>query len=203
MPRPILSDTVIRIDNTLVRQAIGARFSKLVVICFMRYKRCPNKRSRVPYVLCRCDCGREKTISLWDIKAGKIKTCGLNHPHYDDRSMPAFNFIYSMYQRRSVKLSGNCPLTKEQFRGLTQQACHYCGRPPISVSYRGQCGRCNSGLNISQYVYNGLDRKDSSEGYTISNVVPCCGTCNHAKHTMSYHEFIAWINHLVLFRSVK
>ncbi|MGJ4945153.1 HNH endonuclease signature motif containing protein [Bradyrhizobium sp. HKCCYLS1011] len=46
----------------------------------------------------------------------------------------------------------------------------------------------------SQYVCNGIDRKDNGQGYTIENCVPCCSVCNHAKHTMGYEQFIMWIS---------
>ena len=40
---------------------------------------------------------------------------------------------------------------------------------------------------------NGLDRVDSSKGYTIDNVVPCCAICNTAKNKMTQKEFKEWI----------
>jgi hypothetical protein len=58
-----------------------------------------------------------------------------------------------------------------------------------------------TGKYLSQYVYNGLDRKNSQKGYTIRNVVPCCGVCNHAKHTMNYKDFIAWLDRVTNFRA--
>lgn len=61
--------------------------------------------------------------------------------------------------------------------------CHYCGAPPS--------GRQKQVRSV--YVYTGVDRKDNDAGYTIENVVPCCGICNHAKHTMSYEAFLAWL----------
>jgi hypothetical protein len=58
-----------------------------------------------------------------------------------------------------------------QFIHLTQERCYYCGDPPSNKipDRRGS------------YIYNGLDRIDSSEGYTLDNVVPCCAWCNRMK----------------------
>jgi len=53
-------------------------------------------------------------------------------------------------------------LDSDQFYELIRKPCEYCGFP---VS---KCG-------------TGLDRKDSSSGYTPDNVVPCCSDCNTAK----------------------
>jgi len=52
--------------------------------------------------------------------------------------------------------------------------CHYCGSKPNP--------------------YNGIDRVDNKISYEIGNVVPCCKTCNFAKHTMSESEFFDWIS---------
>ena len=46
--------------------------------------------------------------------------------------------------------------------------CHYCGEP-----------NCN-----------GLDRKDSSKGYTLDNVVSSCYSCNCKKWTTPYEEYV-------------
>lgn len=39
----------------------------------------------------------------------------------------------------------------------------------------------------------GLDRIDNSKSYFLDNVLPCCGTCNKARGTMTLVEFIRWI----------
>ena len=50
-------------------------------------------------------------------------------------------------------------LTRAEYEELRSRPCFYCGGdlPPAGV---------------------GLDRKDSNEGYILSNVLPCCGPCN-------------------------
>ena len=40
-----------------------------------------------------------------------------------------------------------------------------------------------------QEQFNGLDRIDSSKGYTIDNVVSCCKYCNFAKNDLTVDEF--------------
>tara|TARA_Y100000310_G_C20046907_1_gene518723 strand:+ start:61 stop:498 length:438 start_codon:yes stop_codon:yes gene_type:complete len=135
-------------------------------------------------------------MSLWDVRSGKTKTCGFNHPHYEDRSMPAFNRIYDhSYKKRAIQNGWDFTLSRKTFRNLTQQDCHYCGSPPTRNT------SVTTTHTISEYKYNGLDRIDSSKGYTLDNVVPCCGVCNHAKHTMPYKDFIGWLDRIVKFRS--
>lgn len=156
---------------------------------------------------CRCECGRTKTVSLWDLRSGKTKTCGLNHPFYEDRSRPAFNTIYrDAYRKRALKVGLAFTINEQEFRELTQRSCHYCGSAPSSISMvRGsrnaKRGQKRTGTLLSQYIYNGLDRIDSAKGYTLDNVVPCYGVCNHAKHTMPYDEFVAWLDRVAEFRT--
>jgi hypothetical protein len=40
------------------------------------------------------------------------------------------------------------------------------------------------------YVYNGIDRLDSSKGYVLENCVPCCSEINWAKRVMSFEDFV-------------
>lgn len=72
-------------------------------------------------------------------------------------------------QRRRLEWA----LTDEQAIALFRTSCHYCGIPPNPR--------------------NGIDRKDNAVGYTTENVLPCCSVCNYAKRTMSYAEFLAWL----------
>ena len=183
--------------KSIVEESIGKTFGKLQVIKFVEFKKTPCGRN-IPMVECECECKNRKIISLWHLRSGKSKTCGLGHTRYVDRSIPAFNNIYNnAYKNRAIKTGISFELDKSQFYQITQQCCHYCGCPPSGVAVR------QTGKHISKFIYNGLDRTDSSKGYTLDNIVPCCGICNHAKHTMSYNDFIAWIDRLVNFRQCK
>lgn len=186
----------------IVEAAIGQSYGKLTVLELIEYRKTP-RGANVPMVKCRCMCGAEKAVSLWDLRSGKTKSCGLNHPRYEDRSLPAFNNTYNhAYKHRAEKAGLVFEITKKQFRELTQKSCHYCGSPPREISLRNKRGGIRkSGKYVCQYIHNGLDRIDSNKGYTLENVVTCCGICNHAKHTMSYTEFITWLDVLVRFRS--
>ena len=58
-------------------------------------------------------------------------------------------------------------LTQEQFQDMTTSPCFYCQRQPYQKS--------------RSYTYNGIDRKDHTQGYTPDNCVPCGGECNFIK----------------------
>lgn len=59
----------------------------------------------------------------------------------------------------------------EVFERLNRKPCHYCGGKLPTTGH-------------------GLDRKNNKEGYTLENVVPCCGRCNNKKRTQSYDKFM-------------
>lgn len=70
--------------------------------------------------------------------------------------------------------------------------CRYCGCAPYQISKSSN--RTPSCVQAwSTYIYNGIDRIDSSKGYVKGNVVACCGTCNKAKLVMTQPEFLAWV----------
>lgn len=63
-------------------------------------------------------------------------------------------------------------LTWDDFMGFWGQPCHYCGDDIETV---------------------GLDRVDSTQGYELANVVPCCPTCNKMKGAMGREEWLAHV----------
>lgn len=190
-------------NSLAVADSLGRTYGKLTVVRFSGYAKNNQSNSRSPLVECLCSCGSTVVVRLWDLKSQKTESCG-SHPRFDDRSLPAFRNIYNhSYRNRALKNGLEFNLSEERFRRLTQMDCHYCGSPPLNKSYRavnGKRGQFKSGSTHSQYIYNGLDRVDSSKGYTLDNVVPCCGICNHAKHTMSYEQFTAWLDRVTAFR---
>lgn len=61
-------------------------------------------------------------------------------------------------------------LSRDEFMELWGRPCTYCGSAIETI---------------------GIDRTDSAEGYTISNTVPCCITCNRMKSDLSSDDFVA------------
>lgn len=101
----------------------------------------------------------------------------------------ARNRVLKMY-RGSARARGLLwALPKKFFFELTQMNCHYCGVPPSTASSNTR----------GTYLYNGIDRKDSSMGYLKWNVVACCTVCNHAKKDMSYSTFVEWLKRVAQF----
>lgn len=153
----------------------------------------PNdKWGRVGW-LCKCDCGTEKIIRGDNLRSGHNKSCGcFSREVSGDRFRLAYGLASMRRVIRKYKQNGKIrgfdyELTEEQFAEITQKDCHYCGARP------GQTINGKRNRNNGDYIYNGIDRIDNIRGYTIDNVVPCCGTCNRAKGRMILQKYKDWI----------
>ena len=85
---------------------------------------------------------------------------------------------YKKYQVGAKERNLIFDLSMEEFKKITQQPCLYCGE------FSGE----HNGIK-----YNGVDRIDSSDGYTTLNCIPCCEMCNRMK---SNYDMIFWLNHI-------
>jgi hypothetical protein len=80
--------------------------------------------------------------------------------------------------------------------------CHYCGVEPISPFnvYKTKGGKYSSQNTVrcdsAEVLYNGIDRIDSWDDYTVDNIVTCCTTCNFAKNDRTYDDFFEWVDAL-------
>lgn len=97
--------------------------------------------------------------------------------------------LYNNYKNRAKKRYYEWEIDFETFKNITKRDCFYCGEKPLQVQY---------GFELNGvYVYNGIDRIDNDEGYTIENIVACCGDCNRIKTSKSTDEFFKKIKKIV------
>lgn len=96
----------------------------------------------------------------------------------------SLNDLYSSYRFRAAKKKLDFTLSKLEFQLLTSCNCYYCGSVPRQI-------KDNSYKPV--YVYNGIDRLNSSFGYESHNCVSCCFVCNRAKGTLTTEEFEKWL----------
>jgi len=80
---------------------------------------------------------------------------------------PKFVFLRTRVNAKARKLEFS--ITLEQVEALHEEGCIYCGE---NVKGRG------------------FDRVDNNKGYTIDNIVPCCGLCNWMKKDLTVEDFI-------------
>lgn len=152
----------------------------------------------------KCECGKEKYVSLYDFKAGKIASCGCfkseimndirRHNKEEDRERQILYREYSHIRKRNRQKGFKDIFSFDYYRKIAIGKCYYCGAEPSRVLLDREHSRGKDIYTSSTTVIvNGIDRKDSEKGYTEDNSVACCPTCNFAKHTLSEQEFKEWI----------
>jgi len=192
---------------------IGKKYGLLTVIEFAGYG-VSSKNKRYTLWKCGCDCGGEKITSRNALVNGGTKSCGcleiqrnlfLKGKGIQSNILPpgeaSFNGYYANYIERAKKLKIEFNLSKEDFKNLIYQNCHYCGNPP-----NRPYPPLGKKKPYNGYIYiNGIDRVDSNKeiGYILSNCVPCCEICNKAKRDLPPEEFQDWINRLIKFQTEK
>lgn len=169
---------------------IGQRFGRLLAISPAKSKH------NSAYWNCLCDCGNVCTAMGKWIRQGKKRSCGCLKKESaqinakamtESNNLPfgvaAFNLLYASYRCSSKSRSIEFNIVKNDFESLTKSSCFYCGVAP-KVVYA-------SHLPNGGYLYNGVDRKNSSLGYDLENCVPCCKMCNWMKNVYNADEFIS------------
>ena len=162
---------------------IGDKYNKLTCMSYDH-----KDKNHIKFYLFKCDCGKEKIMAGPSVKSGHAKSCGCikSGPKYLlPKGHVELTNIIGSYKGNAHRRGYRWELSRDFVNKLIQSNCYYCGTPPSNIKKvtRG----CPEGLR-----YTGIDRIDNSKDYTEDNVVPCCGTCNYAKHTLSLEEFQTW-----------
>lgn len=188
------------------RDLTDERFGRL--ICLERIEDIIKKSGRAYQAWnCRCDCGNEKIILREYLINGETQSCGclikegrINPKRLEKLQAGKRKFEPHISSARDIwracKQRKKCYLSFEEFYNISQQNCHYCGIAPSNRFNKfTHSSRKNSqyGKDNGLFIYNGLDRIDSNQDYTINNVVACCLTCNMAKTDSSVEEFLSRI----------
>ena len=164
--------------------------------------------------LCLCDCGNEKVVVSDNLSSGKSNSCGClkaeflarkgnQYGLYEDREKALLKVEYSHLKRRNANKGFAETMSFDVFSGLSKSPCRYCGLE-CSKEIEDRLSGSKKQKRLSDYVLkcNGIDRIDSSKGYTVENSVACCKYCNTAKNTMSVDEFLKWIGRVYEFNNL-
>lgn len=174
--------------------APSAKFGYLTVI-----RRGQNKEGRAIYE-CICTCGSAKTVTASNLRFGNTRSCGclrnkLKEQTYQKVFPPnqnrAVERIWNNYTRSAARRGLPWELTVDQFKTLITSPCFYTGRPPTTL-------KIVAGKH--KILYNGIDRRDNTKGYTISNCVPACTDANIAKMDLSEEDFLALVKQIYIHR---
>lgn len=183
----------------------GQKFGMLLILNFSRYQ-LKNGKGRKLFWNCVCECGNKKEVENSNLISGNTYSCGcsiadrLKKLHEGNvKDDIAFKYVLREYVKSAKERNYEFSLSEIEFRYLTQQNCFYCGIEPKQIKYK------NGGhiFKKSIFIYNGIDRKDNNEGYTLENCVPCCRICNISKAEMPIDAFFLWISRVYEFNMGK
>jgi len=145
---------------------------------------------------CSCKCGKicYKTITM--LHKPKHPSCGCEKNivgTLPDQLSLKRSVILS-YKTGAEKKGLTFKLTEQEMLLLFSKNCHYCGSPPSNkVQTRKRKGRTHRPERDQFFTYNGVDRVDSSLGYSLENCVPCCIICNISKNDLPLSKWKDWI----------
>ena len=179
------------------KDLVGQKFGRLTVVCFHHEeeRQYPRQTVLIRFWFCKCDCGGEKVVSASGLRKTKgTRSCGCSWREW--KGSPAgravqfkdgtpFRVVLKEYQRGARERGLSWELSDEQFKEITALPCHYTGIIP-STKKVGKSGE--------EFVYSGIDRVDSTIGYTPENCVPCCTDVNFMKRNLPLDRFIELCN---------
>ncbi len=176
------------------------RFTRLIVTSRAE----SNKHGHTKWH-CICDCGNKVIAYASDLKRGGRPSCGClkGEKISQLKKLPpgtsGLNQMYAQYRKGANQRNIVFALTPLEFSSLIDKRCHYCGKGPTLRAF-GEVRMKAKNVN-GNFIYTGIDRKDSKIGYQIENCVTCCKTCNFAKNDMSYEDFIKYLDELTAYRA--
>lgn len=148
---------------------------------------------------CVCECGNKKIVKTTHLKSGTVRSCGclqketMKHKNGNQFKLPAgeasLNAIIFNYKYTAKKRNLAWGLSKEQCIELFKSNCNMCNMGPSNEFLHKNSN--------GSYMYNGIDRIDNTEGYTVDNVQTLCKRCNVAKNDMTNEEFLDWVLRVV------
>lgn len=173
-----------RIPVSSIKDLSGQQFGGLRVIS-LHGSRTSSGGARW---VCECVCGAKVTIASTTLCSGRAVSCGCKKRRLRVDT-PQANILYRRCQYWAKRRGLEFRLSFQAFLAKAQQPCHYCGTLPRQFAVPGRRDGRESG-------YSGIDRVDSTTGYTDENTVPCCKICNIAKRDLQVSEFREWVRRI-------
>lgn len=176
------------------RELIGKTFRNVLVLRESNKVSTRGKR----HIICLCIlCNQEFETTRTNLH--KINGCGCSKTN-GQRVPGRYTGIHGLppgesmrnrqlrQYKRGARDRGLCwELTQEEFNTLTSGTCIYCGSGPS----------LHTADRVKPGYLNGIDRLDSSKGYTPDNCVTCCSDCNEMKMGRTRSEFMTHVNNIV------
>jgi hypothetical protein len=185
----------------------GMQYGQLTIIAVSTEKH----SDRTTLLECLCDCGNKVNALLRYLKSSKTRSCGcfrksfIGHRNkgripsnaHPDPTHSSFVTLWCRYKTSARYKSIAFDLTQEEFRFLTKSDCHYCGQAPMQSIITRRIAS-EPVRTRKPYIYNGIDRANNNQGYTLENSLPCCSECNYLKSASDKSVFLNHITKIVM-----
>lgn len=165
---------------------IDKKFGKLTVIGYAGKTKSGTSHKWV----CACDCGKTIRVRVANLNNKNTQSCGCYRIQRTKETMTkgyaeaSFNKVLKYYKTNAARKNLEFNLNPSEFKTIIMKDCHYCGVQPAAYFKKDFAN--------GNFIYNGIDRKDNNEGYTLNNSLPCCNIWNRAKSALMYDEFISY-----------
>ena len=157
-------------------------FGKLTVI-----RRVPNTNSQTRWE-CRCECGNTTTVQGVHLRSGHTKSCGCSWYQFGEKhkSWKGYKEISSKFYK-SIQYNAKMrnllfEVSIDQLWELFLKQKRKCALSGLPIEFEANNGRVKGTAS--------LDRRDSTKGYTITNVQWVHSTVNSMKWDMPQEDFL-------------
>jgi len=159
----------------------GKVFGRLTV---KRRRKKNNKWNQSVWIcICSCSPELERSIDGAMLSSGKTTSCGCYRREFRrlEYGEASRNRLLNRYKKEATDRGLKFTLSDQEAIALFESVCFYCGAGPMQKMYAANM--------YGEYLYNGIDRRNNKEDYTVVNCVSCCGICNHMKNDLGEKEF--------------
>lgn len=174
----------------------GKRFGRLLAVCATDLR---NGSKSIVWE-CICDCGKTVLVDTNKLNTSNTTSCGCykndllqatteRRRKYVDKLDAALHRHYLSTKNNARSRDLVFELDFDYFVTLVKQPCYYCGTVSSEIIVNITTDRNRKTVRY-RICLRGIDRYNNSLGYTISNSVAACFTCNRAKSTLDAVDFI-------------
>lgn len=198
-------------NNSKHKVLAGNKYGRITLLEFI------GMEKNLALYRAKCDCGKVMdNYNAYNLtsRAKPTTSCGCSRkrPHfsrrkYTESTKAAYFLKFKRHLNRQASLGKKCDdWTVEQWYEVCSKPCYYCGKTDVGniarMSVHGKKNFSEQEMQEYDLLLNGIDRIDSSIGYTRENSRPCCYRCNVAKSDMKESDFYEMILAIVQHRGL-
>lgn len=163
--------------NKMFKNLTNQKFGYLTAICLDFQKSTKDNK----YWICRCDCGKTRSLQTAQLTSGKVTSCGCQNPRSKKHSIiKNHRRLYSVYSSMIARCHNPKSISYKYYGGKGITVCDEWKNSFENFSKWSELNGYNDTLSI--------DRIDNSKGYCPSNCrwIPLSEQSNNKTTTVQY-----------------